>query len=325
MNAVTQLESSAIDALFERYDLGHIDSFQLAANGVENSNYFVELKLKDGRARQVVLTLLEQPSYAGPQPFIDLLDSGFGAGLPVPRLYRNRDNQAFEQCSGKPAIVCSRLLGQHVLNPTHTQISAIGRFIARFHQATQPLHTALPSYPRDLAWLKDGEKIIDGRTAYAELRLIRDGIGATASLLRRQDVQRLPRSVIHGDLFRDNALFNSSGLSGVLDFHHAATGYCIYDLAVIANDWCTDGTGRIDPDRALTLLQSYHRVRALESAEIWWFSVFSIYAAVAFYLSRARARAAGTGRVKDPAEFARVLEQHLRAPLSVDERMVFLG
>ena len=101
MNAVTQLENDAVEQLFDRYDLGHIERLTLAAHGVENSNYFVELRGADGRPRHVVLTLLEQPSYAGRRPFVDLLDVCSRAGLPVPRLYRNRDGQAYDECAGK--------------------------------------------------------------------------------------------------------------------------------------------------------------------------------------------------------------------------------
>ena len=105
-------------------------------------------------------------------------------------------------------------------------------------------------------------------------------------MLRREDVKRLPRGVIHGDVFRDNVLFSERGLTGVLDFHHAATGYWIYDLAVVANDWCNDNSGVLDPDRVLALLRAYHAIRPLTPPEVWYFPVFALYAATAFWLSR---------------------------------------
>ncbi|MEM1433270.1 MAG: homoserine kinase [Pseudomonadota bacterium] len=325
MNAVTQLGNDAVEDLFSRYDLGRIERLQLAANGVENSNYFVELRCADGRPRRVVLTLLEQPSYAGRRPFVDLLDVCGRAGLPVPRLHRNRDRQAYDECEGKTVIVCSALRGQHVLNPTRTQIAAVGRFLARFHLTTDKLASYLPAYPRDAKWLAAGLDTIRGRVPYSsELQLIERGVAASRSLLARRDVGALPRSVIHGDLFRDNALFVVQGLTGVLDFHHAATGFCIYDLAVVANDWCTDSQGTLDTERVHALLRSYQQVRPLEAAELWWFPVFTVYAATAFYLSRACARIEGSGRIKDPLEFARTLQQHLRAPLYLDRRLIDL-
>jgi homoserine kinase type II len=57
-------------------------------------------------------------------------------------------------------------------------------------------------------------------------------------------------------MFRDNVLFSERGLTGVVDFHHAATGYWLYDLAVVANDWCNDSGGVLDADRTLALLRA---------------------------------------------------------------------
>ncbi|MEM6707515.1 MAG: phosphotransferase [Pseudomonadota bacterium] len=325
MNAPTPLAQDDAHALFERYELGNVQALTPAANGVENSNYFVTLAREDGRPRDVVLTLLEQPSYAGQRPFSDLLDNCGRAGLPVPRLYRNRDRRAFDECAGRPAIISSRLRGQHVLNPTRRHIAAVGRFLARFHQVTYKLASLLPAYPRNVHWLSTTLAEVGPYIPYGERQLIRSVTRETESLLERGDVKALQQSGIHGDLFRDNVLFNRHGLSGVLDFHHASRGYCVYDLAVVVNDWCTDGQGRVDPDRALALLRSYHAVRALAPIEIWCFPLFCAYAAAAFFLSRSAARLNGSTRVKDASEFARIAEQHRNAPLTLDERLLDLA
>src|SRR5438309_252144 len=61
------------------------------------------------------------------------------------------------------------------------------------------------------------------------------------SELRFQAEQRfpdLPRGPVHGDLFRDNALFEGRRLSGVIDFYFAGVHWLLYDVAVCANDWC---------------------------------------------------------------------------------------
>jgi len=146
-------------------------------------------------------------------------------------------------------------------------------------------------------------------------------------LLRiRNDVAELPRGVIHGDLFRDNVLFNERGLTGVLDFHHAARGALIYDLAVAANDWCTDSSGLTVPDRAIELLRAYHRIRPLSRSEIRLFPAFALYGALAFWLSRlavAIERDAGRSvRTNNPEEFERIVSQHHAHFFYLDERML---
>ncbi len=112
-------------------------------------------------------------------------------------------------------------------------------------------------------------------------------------------------------------LFSERGLTGVLDFHHAAAGYWIYDLAVVANDWCNDSSGVLDSDRTLALLRAYHAIRPLTPAEIWYFPMFALYAATAFWLSRLTVAMRRTSeplvRFNNPEEFQRIVEQHTRA------------
>ena len=96
----------------------------------------------------------------------------------------------------------------------------------------------------------------------------------------------LPTGVIHGDLFRDNALFNDHELVGVLDLYDSSDGVFIYDLAVTVNDWCTKSNGELDNIKTLSLLAAYHHYRPLENNEqnAWPTALRS--SALRFWLSR---------------------------------------
>ena len=136
----------------------------------------------------------------------------------------------------------------------------------------------------------------------------------------------LPGGVIHGDLFRDNVLFNDGTLSGLLDFHHAARGTWLYDVCVIANDWCCDTHGALNRERTMALLRGYHAVRPLTRAELWFFPLFALYAGCAFWLSRldgtVRARTDRSVRLKNPAEFERIVTEHNAHFFYIDERVL---
>ena len=311
MAAVTPLNDLDLEELLSRYGLGELESYWPATNGIENSNYFVRLASPSG-TRDVVLTMIEQPTNS-PSLLVPLLDRCDAAGLPVPRIIRNTSGAASDQLRGKQTILCPRLSGRHVFNPTLTQCEAVGRFLGRLHITAQPLTETAPWHPRNAVWLSETARRVEGYMPWDSYRLLTDAIETTTSLLGRADLRALPQGVIHGDLFRDNVLFTERGLSGVLDFHHAARGFLLFDLAVAANDWCASSDGVLDPDRTLALLKGYHSIRALTAPELWFFPAFTLYAALAFWLSRLLVAlhrgAASDVRFKNPEEFQHIVAQ----------------
>jgi len=321
MSAITPLPERELRALLDRYALGSLETYWPASGGIENSNYFVRVSGANG-SQEVVLTMLEQPPAAGDLlvPLLDLCDE---AGLPIAPIIRNRSGAAREEVQGRATLIAPRLVGRHILHPTARHCETVGRFLARFHVATRVLAEAAPAHPRDSAWLVAKLQIAGRSLPFSHSTLLKDAIASVSSLLARADVRLLPRGIVHGDLFRDNALFTERGLTGVLDFHHASAGHLLYDLAVAANDWCSDSSGMLDRGRTIAMLRAYHAHRPLCEAELWFFPLFALYAAVAFWISRLVAVAsAATARVrmKDPDEFRRIVQQHRAHLLYVDRR-----
>ena len=92
------------------------------------------------------------------------------------------------------------------------------------------------------------------------------------------------RGVIHGDLFRDNVLWDDHGLRAILDFEQASDGSFAYDLAVTINDWAWDVGPRAEVARAL--VDGYQSIRALEPAERAALPIELRAAAVRFTITR---------------------------------------
>ena len=67
---------------------------------------------------------------------------------------------------------------------------------------------------------------------------------------------KLPKGVIHGDLFADNLLFRGEKMTAMLDFDAACRGKFIFDIATAVNALCfVDGEYSLD--RFRYLLQGY--------------------------------------------------------------------
>jgi homoserine kinase type II len=327
MAAITPLAEHDLEALLSRYALSGLQRFWPATNGIENSNYFIRLAGEDlagqENCRELVLTMLERPAHAG-DLLVPLLDHCDAAGLPVARVVRNRAGDANDEINGKPTILSPRLCGQHVINPTLRHCESVGQFLARFHLVAEPMALGAPTYPRDIQWLARTAELVQPTLRFADAELLNAALSTVTSLLDRSDAANLPHGIIHGDLFRDNVLFTEHGLSGVLDFHHAAAGCWIYDVAVAANDWCSVGDGTLDNERVMSLLRSYHRVRPLQLPELWFFPVFALYAALAFWLSRLEGlrTADERGRTKNPDEFRRIVQGHMNRFFYLDPRLL---
>ncbi len=311
MNPRTALSQSEIADLAGRYEVGYLVGSRPIGIGIENSNYFLQTEFR-GAEREWVLTLLEQPSYAGAH-LIELLEHCHAAGLPVAPVVRNRQGEPMERSRGKPVLLAPSLPGQHPQRPTLAQIRTLGATLGRLHLAVESLAASTPPYPRTAGWLNDHAARIRPRLGDADVRLLDAARRRALALLG--SVEALPEGVIHGDLFRDNALFVGDALTGLVDFHHAARGWLSYDLAVAANDWCNASDYSLSTPALDALLAGYHAERPLTQAERTHMPVMLVYAALTFWLSRemaqSQAEAGQPVRVKDPRIFRRIVAERL--------------
>lgn len=124
------------------------------------------------------------------------------------------------------------------------------------------------------------------RLGFRERELLAAAVRGLAAVQARGDWRRLPHGVVHGDLFRDNALFEEDRLTGVIDFHHAAHAPLAFDLAVVAADWCRSERGGVDRTRMLALLAAYDRERALTPLERCFWPALLVLAATRFWIAR---------------------------------------
>jgi homoserine kinase type II len=77
---------------------------------------------------------------------------------------------------------------------------------------------------------------------------------------------RLPKGIIHGDLFADNLLFRKDKVVGILDFEAACYGKFIYDVATAINALCYID-GRYVIERFDALITGYQSIRTLTLTE----------------------------------------------------------
>jgi homoserine kinase type II len=129
------------------------------------------------------------------------------------------------------------------------------------------------------------------------------------------DLTMLPHGVIHGDLFRDNVLFDGDQLGGFIDFYYACHDVLAYDVAVAANEWCVEEDGRFNIEKLNAFLAAYQAVRAFEPAEAECWVALLRRAALRFWLSRLYdfhfPQEGELTHAKDPMHFENILRDRL--------------
>lgn len=297
MSVYTRVEPDALALWLAPLGVGDLIAHTGIAAGMQNSNYFVETT----RGRYV-LTLFESIEPSSLDFYLGLQAWLAARGVPCPQPLSDGQGRHWRFLEGKPAALLSCLPGRPDEHPDARRCGQVGRLLAELHVAGRGLPQPLPN-PCGAAWRQAvGKSLLDCLPS-AERALLADELAVE----RAQDFSQLPRGVIHADLFRDNVLWREDGqLGGVLDFYFAGEDVLLFDLAVVANDWCADA------EALAALLAAYAAVRPLTAGEEIAWPAMRRAAALRFWLLRLEARyRPRPGEVvthKDPAYFRDLLD-----------------
>ncbi len=252
MSVFTPLARPELETFLAPYGLGRLLDFQGIAAGSENTNFFISLE-----QGEYVLTLVERGPVQEMPFFIELLDVLHDADLPVPYALRTTDGQALRELAGKPALLQPRLAGKHIKQANAQHCAQVGELLGHLHLATRDRIIERKT-DRGLDWmLEEGNTLKShlGTEAHDLLETALEEIGRC-----KAKILALPRANLHADLFRDNAMFEGTHLTGLIDFYNACSGPMLYDVAIALNDWCSDDDGLLDGQRARALLGAYAAV-----------------------------------------------------------------
>ncbi|MDX8401767.1 MAG: homoserine kinase [Mariprofundaceae bacterium] len=313
MSVYTELSRADIARILADYDLGELRDFAGIADGIENTNYFL-----DTDRGRFVLTVFERMDVDDLPYFMALMHHLAGAGFPCPDVMRRQDGAMLFtiQAGGmeKRGCIVSRLPGWTLDELGEAQLRASGYAMGALHLAGAdfPLRRANPT---DFDWLR--QTVATMRDAVAA----RDGIEALRLLESElewqagQDFAGLPAGVIHGDLFTDNILFEGDQVSGVIDFYYAHDAPYAMDVAIALNAQAVLlRSADEDAARMRAFLEGYEQMRRLREDERAALPGLLRRAALRFWVSRLHdaifPREGAMTQIKDPEEYRRKLAFH---------------
>ncbi len=218
---------------------------QKTKHGVRDTVYILDNKY--------ILKLFENSSLKNIKEEIKLLE--LCKKLPVSKLVQKT---IFIQ--NKPTLIYKKCEGKSLQKVDTKHITQMGRFLKKFHTKTK----GKPSSNKNIFSHKNLKKLII-KSNHVELLKIYNSL----RIKLKND------GIIHGDIFKDNALFKNDKLSCIIDFSEACNGDFYFDLAVVAMDWCKS-------DKEIkTLLKSYDAKIKLKK-----FKIYMKYALLYYATSR---------------------------------------
>jgi homoserine kinase type II len=262
MSVYTTVSSTELEHFLLDYNIGKLIDFTGISAGMENTNYFL-----DTQKGRYVLTLYEAYSRKELPFFLGLMQHLSAHQVETISPIPDKKGALLNQLCGKPAAIIKRLSGSSL---THATVSTehcrlIGDGLAHFHLAGE-------SYQGVRANERGNDLSSQRTTPLLAAMSPQDQQLFQQELAFQQTIHwdTLPSGITHSDLFCDNSMFdtvdNTLVLSGIIDPYFSCQDAYLYDLAVVANDWCFI-EARLDTTRWVALLSAYNKIRPLETIE----------------------------------------------------------
>lgn len=307
MAVYTDVSFEDLERLLEQYDIGQPLSFKGIAEGIENSNFYLQT---DRGA--FILTLYEKRVVTQDLPFfLGLMEHLARAGVHCPLPVKTKDGTALVQLNRRNGAIVTFLTGISLRRPDAAHCAAGGAALAGLHRCGEGFGLTRANALGPKGWrplfesIHGADGIEEGLTALMQ---------AALGELESGWPQGLPSGVIHADFFPDNVLFVKEQVGGIIDFYFACNDYYAYDLAVMLNSWCFEIDGSYNITKGQSVINAYKAARPLGDAEIAALPVLMRGAALRFLLTRTydwlNPDPNALVRPKDPREYSKKLRFH---------------
>src|SRR5436190_8286582 len=260
MAVYTNLDRRQLAELVEEFGLGKLQAANGNGGGTDGN-----CRLDTAKGRYW-LRIDEERSEMEVKREIDLLLYLRKHGFPCPQLIIDRKGRQYHELGGKCISLFKYIDGhrRETTALTLQQIENAGRVLADLHVIGKGYKKGIDNR---FSFERVGEvyqEVRDRLPSYFK-RIIRT-LDEEVAYLEHYLEWKLPKGIIHGDIFLDNIMFRGEKVVGILDFEAASRGKYIFDLATAVNALCFDGE-RYDLKRFEALIGGYESLRTLSLAE----------------------------------------------------------
>ena len=310
MAVYTKINKDDISFINKKFDIEEIISFQGIKKGIENTNYLLKSKNK-----KFILTIFEKRVSNKEIPFfMKLMDKLNNSKINCPKPLKNNNGKYLIKLKNKTACIVSFLKGKDKNKLDLKNCFEVGKIIAQMHLVTKNINLSRKNSMgiKNLDPLLKSIKFRSNKFSNLEKFLAN-----TLNEIKKNWPKKLPKGIIHGDLFIDNIFFNKNKLSGIIDFYFAANDYFMYEIAICINALCFDNKKskfKINKQKIKSLIKGYESIKKISLKEKKSLNILCRCAAMRYFLTRlydySNTPKTALIQIKDPNEYYQKLIIH---------------
>ena len=311
MAVYTRINQSELKYIENNFNIGKIRSFSGIKKGIENTNYLLRTKNK-----KIILTIFEKRVQKKDLPFFMNLMFGLSKyKIRCPEPIKNKKGKYLFKIKNKSACLVSFLKGKDKNNLNYRECFIVGKKVAQLHLASKKLNLYRKNDLSINSWgplLKKIDKRINKLSSNLKNLMKRD-----LTEIRGKWPKKMPKGIIHSDLFIDNIFFNKGKFYGFIDFYFSANDFLAYELSTCINALCFNKKNNsfvLDRRKSSQLLKGYESIRKLSLKEKNNLNTLCRGSALRYLLTRSydylNTPKNAIIKIKDPMEYLDKLNFH---------------
>ena len=282
MAVYTKINKKDISYINKKFNDEKFLSFEGIKQGIENTNYLLKSKNK-----KYILTIFEKRVSKKEIPFfMRLMDRLNASKIKCPKPLKNKDGEYLLRLKNKTACIVSFLQGKDKKKLNLKNCYDVGKVIAEIHLSTKKINL----FRKNSMGVKNLNPLLKSiKFKSKKFSNIDKFLKINFDDIKKKWPKKLPRGIIHGDLFVDNIFFKKNRLSGIIDFYFAANDYFMYEIAICINALCFDNINskfKINKNKIRNLIKGYEKVRKISLKEKKYLNILCRGAAMRYFLTR---------------------------------------
>ena len=310
MAVYTKIYKRDISNINKKFETEKIISFKGIKQGIENTNYLLKSK-----KNKFILTIFEKRVSKKEIPFfMSLMDQLNTYKINCPKPIKSKSGNYLINIKNKSACIVSFLNGRDKKSLNPKNCYEIGKMIAQMHLSTRKIKL----YRKNSMSIKNLNPLLNSiKFKSKKFTNLEKFLKNNFKDIKKKWPKKLPKGIIHGDLFIDNIFFKNNKLSGIIDFYFAANDYFMYEIAICINALCFDKINskfKINKQKIRNLIKGYENIKKISAKEKQSLNILCRGAAMRYFLTRlydyTNTPKTALIKIKDPREYYQKLIIH---------------